>query len=213
MKTCLVSLISDQTAPSVLVAMHFRPEFLLFISASQTGAKRNVDLILKTLKLHDPSYSPSSETIVVMEDSPESLRTRVGNWQAKTLDSYHFIVNLNCADNLMSIAAYDHFKELGGEMIYAPMSGAKYLVAFPKTGPHQPIAIRHKLTVEEYLSAHGFQVVNSDRLSEYKSQAESRRDLTDFIFENYLGVRPLLASLGESLRRINRSEVRTSYAL
>ena len=59
MKTCLVSLISDQTIPNILIILSFKPDHLLFITTQGMEKKSKSQAILNTVFL-----VTTSETIL-----------------------------------------------------------------------------------------------------------------------------------------------------
>lgn len=45
MKNCLVSLISVQTIPNILIALHFNPDFMLLVSQSDLSYSAKLKLM------------------------------------------------------------------------------------------------------------------------------------------------------------------------
>jgi len=211
MPTCLVSLVSDQTIPNILVALHFRPAFLLFISTQKMERKNKSQAILNTLKLRDLDYTNSHSIIQVQEDSIIDLQSQVTRWLEESQEDYQFLVNLTGGTKIMSIAAYDLFNDFGSTMVYVPIPKNEYLIPFPKRRPKQPVPLSERLTVAEYLTSYGVVIKNSHKLPEYIQAAQQRQETTRFLYQHYLEIKPLLHWFGEHLRPIKPKALRKGY--
>lgn len=192
MKTCLVNLVSEQTVPNIIVADHFKPDFLLFVTTDDMEKRGKSEAILETLKKRGRDYTEACEKLVVAPNSIIDLQTKVSNWYSQCNEEYQFVVNLTGGTKLMSIAAYDLFTDFGSEMIYVPIPKNEYLIPFPKRRPKEPIKMPERLSVSEYLTAHGVSIQNEAHLQRIKEEASARRELTNFIFANYLAVEGFL---------------------
>jgi len=211
MKTCLVSLVSDQTIPNILVALHFRPEFLLFLTSEQMERRHKSQAILETLKLRGLDYFDAHHKIEVIEDSIIDLQTKVSRWVDKTVEEFQFTVNLTGGTKMMSVAAYDLFTDFGSTMVYVPINKNEFLTPFPKRRPPAPVPLSDRLTVPEYLTAYGIRIDNQNRLAEYAELAYSRQELTRFIYDNFRELSPLLDRLGRFLRNIPEKKLDKPY--
>lgn len=213
MKTCLVSLVSDQTIPNILVTAHFKPEFLLFITTAEMERKGKTEAILKTLRLRELDYVSRHHRIEVSEDSILDLQARVTRWLDDVVEDWRYILNLTGGTKLMAIGAYDLFTDFDSTMVYVPIPRNEYLIPFPKRRPKEPTQLLDRLTVEEYLSAYGVAITNRGVLTEHKKLAESRERATVFIFSHYRQVEPLLRRLREQLPRRWRKTCRIAGKL
>jgi len=203
MPTCLVSLVSDQTIPNILAALQFKPDSFLFISTAVMERKGKSRAILQTLALRGLDCADSVEIITIDENSIIDIQTQVAKSLEKFDEETNFIVNLTCGTKIMAIAAYDLFSDFGSTMIYMPIPKNEYLIPFPKRRPRESLAIPHRLTVSEYLTAYGVTIVNEKRLTRQKEIAQGRKELTRFIYQNYTEVLPLLKELGSQLRLLD----------
>lgn len=208
MKKCLVSLISDQTIPNILIALHFKPDFMLFISTPAMEKKGKSGAILDTLKFRHLDFTHNSHTLEVDENSILDLQNQVSRWLEQAPEDLQFIVNLTCGTKLMSIGAYDLFTDFDSTMVYVPIPRNEFLVPFPKRRPKQPVPLPDRLSVEEYLTAYGINIANKSKLPALKDEALARRELTCFIFANYTELLPLLQWFGDRLRPLKRNEVK-----
>jgi len=200
MKRCLVSLVSDQTIPNVLVALHFRPDTLLFLTTESMEEKKKTDAILQCLSMRGLDYSERHWKVYVKEDSLLNIEQELARWSQNQEEEFDYIVNLTGGTKLMSIAAYDYFQAFGSSMIYVPIPKNEFLTPFPKRRPKAPEALKERLTVCEYLTAYGFKVANASDLDRKKELAERRKELTRHIYQNYQELKSFLADLYEAMK-------------
>lgn len=212
MPRCLVSLVSDQTIPNILVAAHFRPDVLLFLSTPAMEQRGKTRAILQTLSLLGLDYQDHSCCLKVQEDDIHDLQDKVRRWLDTLPERYQFLVNLTGGTKLMSIAAYELFKNHAVRMVYVPLSRNEFLLIHPpsRSGP-VPLATR--LTVMQYLTAYGVQVTNASSLQAQHQEAEARQDLTRFVFSHYRELQPLLNELNEKIPRVNRKKAQRGVEL
>jgi hypothetical protein len=191
MKTCLVSLVSEQTVPNILVAANINADFLLFISTDAMEKKKKVDNILESLLILGFDFQQKSDRIVIPENSIPDINEKIIEWVKDRRKGYNFTVNLTGGTKLMSLAAYEIFKGYGAEIIYMPLPENVY---FPVNRPESRVAVNTRLSVDAYLAAYGVKISNSNSLKASEASAFSKREMTCFIYENYKPV--------ESNRRI-----------
>jgi hypothetical protein len=203
-KTCLVNLISDQTIPNIIVTCHFRPDFLLLISTDEMERKRKSIAILETLKLRGLDYTREHEILRVQQHSIVSLEDTVSGWLRQVEGKFRFVVNLTGGTKLMTIAAYDLFKDFGSEMVYVPIPKNEHLVPFPKRRPGPATPMTDRLSVAEYLTAYGFEITNQASLKEGRENALLRKETTGFLFDHYREIKPILYWLYRELQPVKR---------
>ena len=211
MKTCLVSLISDQTIPNILVAGHYVPDFLLFITTPSMEKKGKCSAILDVLKQRGHDYTHAFKKIVVAEDSVDKIQSDVSVWLDSEGRQFRFIVNLTGGNKLMSIAAFDLFSGYDSVMGYVPIPRNEFLIPFPKKQPKEPVGLHERLTVREYLNAYGFTIDNEAALEKNKQEAFDRAPVSTFMFDNYETVKPLLKYLGGCLRPLKDRQLKKGY--
>ncbi len=211
MKTCLISLVSDQTIPNILVACDVEADFLLLVS-TDAMEKRNKSVdIVKTLSLIGPTYGPETfDVINISEDSVLDFHEKVTDWLRRFRGEFTFVVNITGGTKLMSIAAYELFKTYDARIVYMPISQNAY---FPVHRPEALTFIGLRLTVTQYFSAYGVTVKNWDELESSRSEAWQRKDLTFFIYDHYLELTSLLKTFGAVIRPIKESAFRKGYSL
>jgi len=197
MKTCLVSMISEQTIPNILVISAIKPDHLLFISTESMENKNKSGAILESLFVIGMDYRDKTEKLIVPENSIPDFHEKVMEWMKNNRKEYEFIINLTGGTKLMSLAAYELFKSYGAEMLYMPIPRNEY---FPLHHPEQSTQILTRLSVEAYLAAYGAKVNNLCRVTATKAETRARRNITCFIFKNYKELEPLLKRIGIILR-------------
>ncbi|MEW6380262.1 MAG: DUF1887 family CARF protein [bacterium] len=202
MKTILISLVSEQTVPNILAIHHFKPDELLFISTRDMEAKGKTSAILDTMSRLGLKYQ--RDMIMVQEDSILDCHRQLEEWIKGREDS-EFVVNLTGGTKIMSIAAYEFFKDYSSRMIYVPIPRNEFIVPFPKKSPGRPTEFDLRLSVVQYLAAYGLKVVNEGKLETYCQEARKRKGLSELIVQNYAQLKNLLLWLCGMLRP-HRSE-------
>lgn len=210
MKTCLVSLISDQTIPNILVAASIRPDYLLFISTAAMEKKHKIDNILESLSMLGFDFQQKSDRIIIPENSIPDINEKMIDWVKDKRKEYNFTVNLTCGTKLMSLAAYEIFKGYGAEIIYMPLPENVY---FPVNRPESKVAVNTRLSVDAYLAAYGVKISNPDSLKASEASAFSKRAMTCFIYENYKALKSLLKAIGEYVRPIRKDDAKKGVRL
>ncbi len=201
MQAILVSLVSEQTIPNILGIRHFQPDELLFISTEEMEKKGKVDSTLYAVNHGCKikySIGKNANIIRVREDSILDCQKEIEKWIQGREDS-EFIVNLTGGTKIMSIAAFEYFKDFGSRMIYMPLKN-KYIVPFPKKTPKKPVALDVRLSVVEYLAAYGLKVTNEHVLERNRNLARQREALSTFIVKNYNNLADMLRWFSTSLR-------------
>ena len=197
MKTILISLISDHTIPNILAIHHFKPDDLLFISTTTMEKKNKTADILNALDRLGLHYK--IDPIIVQEDSILDSHEKIGKWIEGKEDA-EFLVNLTGGTKIMSIAAYEFFKDYSNKMIYIPIPKNEFIIPFPKKRPGAPVKLDLKLSVIEYLTAYGLTVLNESHLNSYRKDAIKRKELSKWITNNYDKLKNLLMWLCNILR-------------
>lgn len=194
-----VCLVSEQTIPNILGICHFRPDRLLFITTQKMEKLNKTMHILDTLITLNLDYSSCNTKIVVQEDSLLDCKKQLDNWITGK-EGLAFSVNLTGGTKMMSIAAYEHFKDYGSTMIYIPVGNNDFITPFPKKAVNKHTALDIRLKVPEYLAAYGVTVVNANKLDGYHAVAVKRKEFSKWIVTNYEVVKPLLERLSQKLR-------------
>ncbi|MDP3028282.1 MAG: DUF1887 family CARF protein [Deltaproteobacteria bacterium] len=196
MKTILVSLVSEQTIPNILAIHHFKPDESLFVSTKEMEKKGKTSAILKTLERLGLRYE--SAPVIVQEDSILDCHKKIYQ-RIEGNEDVEFIVNLTGGTKIMSIAAYEFFKDYGSKMIYIPIPKNEFITPFPKKSTSNPVPLSARLTVAQYLTAYGLKVSNEEKLKKYHEEALARKDIAESIIHSYEEVKKLLVWLSGNL--------------
>lgn len=200
MKTILVSLVSDQTIPNILAIHCFNPDALLFLTTIEMEKKKKVSAITETLKkLNLPYDDTNTSCITILEDSILDCHQKLDEW-IKGKEKANFVINLTCGTKIMSIAAYDYFKDYQSEMLYIPIPNNHYIIPFPKKLPHEPVELTLRLRVIDYVTAYGLKVVNENRLGVHQEAAAAREEKTLWLAHHYNSLAEMLTWLWTALR-------------
>lgn len=199
MKHIHICLVSDQTIPNILGIHHFKPDELLFITTEEIERKRKVDAILNTLQELELHYQGKSNRLIVQEDSILDCHRKLDKWIVGRENS-EFVVNLTGGTKIMSIAAYEYFKDYKSTMIYIPIPKNEFIIPFPKKSPGKAISLALRLNVVQYLTAYGLDLVNRAKLNGYQEEALTRKVLSEWIVANYDSLNNLLVWFSGNLR-------------
>ncbi len=194
-----VCLMSDHTIPNILGIFHFNPDELLFITTQNMEKKEKVSSILKTLNRLGRKYDECFSKINIQEDSILDCHRKIEKWIEGKEDA-DFIVNLTCGTKIMSIAAYEYFKDYSSKMIYIPIPKNEFISPFPKKSPGRSTELDLRLSVVQYLTAYGLEIVNEAKLSRYHNEASQRKELSAWLVKHYIRIKNLLIWLSGNLR-------------
>lgn len=210
MKTCLVSLVSDQTIPNILTAATLCPDYLLFISTAAMEKKHKVECIMNCLKLQGMSCTDRFDKIIVPENDIHDINEKIIEWIKDKRKDYRFTVNLTGGTKLMSLAVYEIFKGYDADIIYIPIPENHY---FSVKRPENLFPLTTRLSVESYLAAYGVNISNRNNLDGNEKKAYSRKDTTYFLYENYQELKPLLKAIGSRIREVNKTVAKKGFDL
>jgi hypothetical protein len=204
MKKIHVSLVSDQTIPNILAICHFCPDSLLFITTAEMEKRGKTEAILRTLKSMGMDYEGRFEKIEIQGDSFVGCREGIDQWMRGNED-YEYVVNLTCGTKIMSLTAFEYFRDYGSLMVYIPIPRNELILLFPKKTSNKPVSLDVKLSVIQYLAAYGLKVTNEGKLGGYYREAQTRKALSEWIVTHYEKVKNLLTWLasdkGGNLRK------------
>ncbi len=154
MKKILASLISDQTIPNILLIRELRDiDRYIFITTDEMEQKEKTSCIINAAGI------PPDKTIMikVAEDSLVDISKKLN--QCDFDDDDEFYVNLTGGTKIMSIGAYNFFKERNSEIYYIPIGKNIYRKIFPIV-KDKDTAINYRLDIAEYLKGYGVEIVN-----------------------------------------------------
>ncbi|MGK5091133.1 DUF1887 family CARF protein [Deltaproteobacteria bacterium TL4] len=156
MATILVSLISDQTIPNLLLIKEFSPKIdrYLMVSTPKMEGRKVSQGIIKAAGISQELF----ETVNVEEDSLADIDSKLRDLNFDEAD--HFIVNLTGGTKIMSLGIYNFFLKRSSEIYYIPGGKNVYRKLFPEV-KHKLFDIQYRVGVEEYLTCYGVEIKNS----------------------------------------------------
>jgi hypothetical protein len=173
MANILVSLISDQAIPNLEMIKEKPVDAYLFILTEQM--KEKLGWLKEAAGLKNSSII--QELIVdafSFEDIDEKLAAIVS-------DDHHYLVNLTGGTKIMSLAVSDFFKNMDCELFYVPGMNNSYYRLF--TENREPVfSFKSNITLEEYVLAYGFTIVNKGKLF---TSNEQTHKIFKYFLNNY----------------------------
>lgn len=155
MPTTLVSLVSEQTFINIIfIKEMLQADRYLFITTDAMERKGMTDSIIRVCQLN----FEQTDRKTVKSDSLVHIEERLNELNLAKLDQ-HYIVNLTGGNKLMSIAVYEHFRNLRADMYYKPIEHNGYLQCFPH-GIGAIVPFRTCLTLTEFLNGYGINIKN-----------------------------------------------------
>lgn len=209
MRKILVSLISEQTIPNILVAAHYSPDDYWFVSTERMENERRGECIENTLKLKKLlPVSKNIQKVIVDQDSLTDCINKLEELIKKVGNEVEYIVNLTGGNKVMALAAYEVFREIGQRVVinYIPLGKNELVQIFPRKNPLKTCEITERLDLEEYLCSYGFRIQNKNKAEEIKTKAFSRKDSTIKILSNYEQLKGILGFLYKNLKDKRKQE-------
>lgn len=173
MKTLLISLISDQTIPNILIINEFRPSVtdFLFISTPDMEIRKTRLWIENTCKIQ-------GSFLVVDQFSFSDIEKKISTIN---YDEYEkIIVNATGGTKVMSLVVVNFYKELGADIYYVTGKNDNYIKIHP-IRKSNIFSFKEKITLSDYLTAYGFQIEKSNRSGISFEQ-------TKRLFDNYCNI-------------------------
>ncbi|MBE0426430.1 MAG: DUF1887 family protein [Nitrospirae bacterium] len=198
MKKILVSLVSEQTVPNVIVTEHFKPDIYWFISTKRMENEGKTGCIENTLRLMKHELTEKNvRTLIVNQDSLVDCIEKMEDMTNSVDEEAGYVVNLTGGNKIMAIAALEVFRDIGQKVIigYMPLGKNEFIQIYPKKRPLKTYEIPERLALEEYLSCYGFEIKNKKKLSSVVSASLSRETLTEWIMNNFKELKGLLGFL------------------
>lgn len=166
-KSILVSLVSEQTIPNILFIKHFKNFDCYFFITTQkmenpdSGNKRS--FIIQALGID----TNKCKHIIVNPELKQDVIEQLSKTDIKWDEYTKIVVNLTGGNKMMSLGAYEFFKNYTNEIWYKPIN--KFNQYHLCDNPTEIVKIEEELNVEEYLAACGI-LKSENRFSEKKPQ-------------------------------------------
>jgi len=166
MANILVSLVSEQTIPNVLLIKELKliDKHLLVSTEKMERFGKSQAIISASGISPDKFFEPPAETpfkppiITVIEDSLSDIEIKLKSLNFD--DNDVFFVNLTGGTKIMSIGVYNFFRNKRSQIFYIPIGKNIYRQIFPEI--KQPdVLITHNLSVNDYLTSYGIEITNA----------------------------------------------------
>lgn len=168
----IVTIISDQTQPNVLMIKEYADEYTdhCFVSTSKMNSRGIPQRIKKACNIESIRFSYEVE-----ENSQPDVIAKLSADKADFEQYGTIIVNLTGGTKAMSLAVFSFFENMqNAQLLYKPTQN--YFVDFRT---NERIAIHTQLTIEEYLTAYG---ITPQRETPSGISVEQ----TDIIYRNFI---------------------------
>lgn len=156
MKKLLVSLVSDQTIPNVQLIKEFRNETnkYLFITTRGMEEKGTRESIIKACQLEEEELLDPVKVDPFSFDDMEEQLDKVDFEEFERV-----IVNLTGGTKVMTLAAFDYFKEVGADIYY--LTGKDDMIKVSPGRKKNVEKVESSVNVKEYLTSYGFELEES----------------------------------------------------
>ncbi len=159
MSTILISLISDQTIPNLLLIKELEGRYdqLVFIStpAMELGGKSG--WIEEAAGIEKGSVP----RIIVEENNWTDIREKLQSFSWP--NDARFIVNQTGGTKVMTLSVFEFFSFKNSRIVYAPIGKNQIEELFP-LHTQKPQEIKYRLNLKEYLLAHGLYFQSANEL-------------------------------------------------
>lgn len=149
-RTLLVSLVSDQTIPNVQLIKQLKEQVTdyFFVTTSKMELNGTRSWIEKACQI-------SGDKIEVDQFSFAGIAEKLSGYDFEIYDK--IIVNLTGGTKIMTLVAYDFFKNIGADIYYVTGRNNDYIKLFP-VKKNSTSTFSDSATLEEYLLAYGFSI-------------------------------------------------------
>ena len=202
MKKILVSLVSEQTTPNILVANLIKPATYWFITTKRMEMEGRTSAIINALSLANNTIDECNiQKLSVNQDSFQDCISIMEGLIENIDDDVEYIVNITGGNKIMAIAALEVFRNVGQKVMigYMPLGKNEFLQVYPNKKPLKTYPVNIKLSLQEYLAGYGFTVKNIDHESPGK-QVSQHEELSGFILQYYEALKDTLAQLYKELK-------------
>lgn len=164
----LVSLVSQQPIPNIIVSLQLKPSLTILISTKdQLNVAKNIEKVLNMNHLQAFTYHRLAE--------PYDFNST--KYICRDIKRNDIVLNITGGTKIMSLAAYDEFKNHAIGIIYCDTFNNKVLFM----NNCEYIDITAKITLQDYLTAFGYEIIESRTCL-----SSINNSLFEFIYANNL---------------------------
>lgn len=196
-KNVLISLVSDQTIPNVLIIKELAEKYdsFVFVSSDTMEKRGKTQTLVNTCKI-------SSKNILILKVDQDNYKNTIeilqkGNFPQTA--EHHYLLNITCGTKLMSIALLDYFKDYPNkEVVYLPHGSNDFVEIYKNV----KTSINTRLTIDEYLSSYDIKIKNENKLEQIIGSIYTRKDKTYILWDFALNNLNIINQTTDSLRKI-----------
>ncbi len=152
-KNILVSLVSDQTIPNVQLIKQIKDQITDYFFVTTKGMEEK-----GTRSWIENACHISGEKIEVNQFSFSDMKDKLSKYDFDKYDKIY--VNLTGGTKIMTLVAYDFFKNIGADIYYITGLENEFIKIFPAK-KNNISAFSDSTSLEEYLTAYGFSIKRS----------------------------------------------------
>lgn len=149
-RTLLVSLVSDQTIPNVQLIKQLKKQVTDYLFITTKGMENK-----GTRTWIENACQIVGEKIEVDQFSFADIAEKLSNFDFDVFNK--IIVNLTGGTKIMTIVAYDYFKNIGTDIYYVTGQNNEFIRLFP-VKKNNVSTFSDSATLEEYLLSYGFSI-------------------------------------------------------
>ena len=159
MQTLLISIISEQTVPNVLLINEFKGKYddMVFITSFDMEKSGKSNWIEQATGIEIGSVP----RIVVNENSWSDISEKLIEyvWPENSI----YLVNQTGGTKIMTLAVFEFFAKNSNRIVYSPIGKNQYDEIYP-SHDKLPTPINFRLNLKDYLLAHGLYFQSSDEM-------------------------------------------------
>lgn len=167
MKVLVISL-SQQHIPNLLSVEAVKPDIVAYVETNEMRKKDAWNNLKAALDLHDIEFD-ARKYALENENSFDSIKELFWGIQEEYAND-ELIVNLTGGTKLMSIGAYEVFRESDTKMIYKPF---RYINRFVVLGENRTLEFQSNLSVRQFLRGYGYDITSSDEKIEKSAKSNA----------------------------------------
>ncbi len=152
-KNILVSLVSDQTIPNVQLIKQIKDQITDYFFVTTKGMEEK-----GTRSWIENACHISGEKIEVNQFSFSDMKDKLSKYDFDKYDKIY--VNLTGGTKIMTLVAYDFFKNIGADIYYITGLENEFIKIFPAK-KNNISTFSDSTSLEEYLTAYGFSIKRS----------------------------------------------------
>lgn len=159
----LLCLLSDQHVPNLLSVHQFKPDQLVLLESPQMQRRGVAQHFLTALELGGQPYQDRHDVQPLdAEDSLESVKRALQAAYGK-YPAAEWTANLTGGTKPMSIATYEFFKAVGGQLLYTNVASPARIQDLLTGEVH---ACDHQPGIREFLAGYGFEGRKTDAVTQ-----------------------------------------------